>query len=54
MYQYNNTMQKITAYDDVTKENIKDHNPNWLQISDHLCRMHQIYHLIFGQKFVWR
>ena len=22
-------------YDDVTKENINEHNPNWFQISDH-------------------
>ena len=22
-------------FDDVTKENIKEHNPNWPQISDH-------------------
>ena len=22
-------------YDDITKENIKRHNPNWPQISDH-------------------
>ena len=22
-------------FDDVTKENIKEHNPNWLQIPDH-------------------
>ena len=23
---------------DVTKENIKEHNPNWPQIPDHPCR----------------
>ena len=23
-------------FDDVTKENIKEHNPNWPQIPDHL------------------
>ena len=22
-------------FDDVTKENIKEHNPNWLQVHDH-------------------
>ena len=26
-------------FDDVTKENIKAHNSNWLQISDHLCKL---------------
>ena len=26
-------------FDDVTKENIKEHNPNWPQISDHPCRI---------------
>ena len=25
--------------DDVTKENIKERNPSWLQISDHLHRI---------------
>ena len=25
--------------DDVTKENIKKHNPNYSQISDHSCRV---------------
>ena len=26
-------------FDDVTKENIKEHNPNWLQIPKHLYRI---------------
>ena len=26
-------------FDDVTKENIKERNPNWPQISDHPCRI---------------
>ena len=26
-------------FDDVIKENIKEHNPNWLQIPDHPCRI---------------
>ena len=26
-------------FDDVTKENIKKHNPNWLQILDHPYRI---------------
>ena len=25
-------------FDDVTKENLKEHNPNWPQIPDHPCR----------------
>ena len=29
MQQYNNTMQKVINFDDVTKEDIKEHNPNW-------------------------
>ena len=28
-------MQKIINFDDVTKENIKEHNPSWPQILDH-------------------
>ena len=30
-------------FDDVTKVNIKEHNPNWPRISDNPCRI-----LIFG------
>ena len=26
-------------FDDVTKENVKEHNPNWPQISDHPYRI---------------
>ena len=26
-------------FNDATKENIKEHNPNWLQIPDHPCRI---------------
>ena len=26
-------------YDDAIKENIKEHNPNWPQIPDHLYRI---------------
>ena len=26
-------------FDDATKENIKEHNPNWPQIPDHPCRI---------------
>ena len=28
-------IQKMINFDDVIKENIKEHNPNWAQISDH-------------------
>ena len=31
-------------FDDVTKENIKEHNQNWSQTPDHICRM-----LLIGQ-----
>ena len=26
-------------FDDITKENIKQHNPNWSQIPDNPCRI---------------
>ena len=39
MKKYNKTMQKIFNFNDVTKENIKEHNLNWLQIPDHLYRI---------------
>ena len=36
-------------YDDITKENIKEHNSNWPQIPDHLCRI-----LITGRLWIWK
>ena len=39
MKKYNKTMQKMFNFNDVTKENIKEHNLNWLQIPDHLYRI---------------
>ena len=39
MYQYNEAIQKMINFDDVTKENIKEHNPNWPQIPDHPYRI---------------
>ena len=39
MYQYNKTVQKMINFDDVVKENIKEHNPNWPQIPDHPYRI---------------
>ena len=32
-------MQKTITFDDVPKENIKEHNPNWPQIPDQPCRI---------------
>ena len=29
----------MITFNDVTKENIKKHNPNWSQIPDHLYRI---------------
>ena len=35
-------MQKMITFDDVTKENIKQHNLNWPQIPDHSYRILKI------------
>ena len=35
MWQYNKTIKKKINFDDVIKENIKEHNANWPQIADH-------------------
>ena len=32
-------IQKMIDFTDVTKENIKEHNPNWPQIPDHPYRI---------------
>ena len=32
----------MTNFDNVTKENIKEHNPNWPQIPDHPYRIFTI------------
>ena len=32
-------MQKVINFDDVTKENIKEHKPNWPQIPDQSYRI---------------
>ena len=34
MLQYNRTTQKVISFDDVRKENIKEHNLRWPQIPD--------------------
>ena len=39
MQQCNKTIQKKINFDDVAKENIKGHNPNWLKIPDNLYRI---------------
>ena len=39
MKQYNKIIPKVINYDDVTKEYINKHNPNWPQISDDLYRI---------------
>ena len=33
MYQYDRKVQEMINYDEVTKEHIKEHNPNWWQFS---------------------
>ena len=32
-------MEKMINSDDVSKENIKEYNPNWLQVPDYLYRI---------------
>ena len=32
-------MQEIINFDDVVKGKIKEHNPNWQQIPDHIYRI---------------
>ena len=39
MKQYNKMIREMINFDDVTKENIKEHNPNWPQIPDHPYRI---------------
>ena len=36
---YNKTIQKMINFDDIAKENTKEHNPNWPQILDHPYRI---------------
>ena len=35
MQQCNKTIQEMINFDDVIKEETKEHDPNWSQISDH-------------------
>ena len=39
MYQNNKSIQKIINYDVVTKENLKENNPNWPQTLVHPYRI---------------
>ena len=39
MWQYDKKLQKMINYDDVTKENIKEDNPNWPQNLNHAYRI---------------
>ena len=36
---FNNTTKQFKNFDDVAKENIKEHNSNWQQIPDHPYRI---------------
>ena len=36
---FNNTTKQLKNFDDVAKENIKEHNSNWQQIPDHPYRI---------------
>ena len=37
--QYNKTIQKLVNFDEVIKEETKEHNSNWPEISDHPYRI---------------
>ena len=39
MKQYNKTIQKVINFDDIVNGNIKELNPNWIQIPDHPYRI---------------
>ena len=39
MQQYNKTIQEMINFDDVTNENMKEHNPNWPQIPVHAYKI---------------
>ena len=39
MYQFKEIIQKMINFDDVTKENIKEHTLNWPQIPHYLYRI---------------
>ena len=39
MQKYNKTIQNMINFDDVIKEETKEHNPNWSRIPDHGYRI---------------
>ena len=39
MLKYNKIIQKVIKFDNVTKENIKEHDLNWSKIPDHQYRI---------------
>ena len=39
MYQCNKTMQNTINYDNITKQNTEEHNPNWQRIFNHPYRI---------------
>ena len=39
MQQYNKTIQKIINFDNVTRQNIRNHNTNWPKFLDHPYRI---------------
>ena len=39
MKQYNKTIQKVINFDDIINRNVKELNPNWIQIPDHPYRI---------------
>ena len=49
MQLYDKMIQRITKFDDFSKENIKEHNPNWPKISDYPCRILIIRGFVSGE-----
>ena len=45
---YNKTIQKMINFDDIAKENTKEHNPNWPQILDQPYRILIILNSLFN------
>ena len=39
MKKHDNAIQKVINFDDITKENTKEHKLNWPKIPDHPCRI---------------
>ena len=49
MQLYDKMIQRITKFDDFSKENIKEHNPNWPKIPDYACRILIIRGFVSGE-----